>query len=98
MTPQSAVRLEITGRVQGVGFRAWTSREARRLGLSGWVRNRGDGSVEVLACGPSEALQGLERLCWQGPSAARVTAVRRSPAEAGAEFGPGAGFEERASI
>lgn len=46
-----ARRLTVRGRVQGVGFRAWTVREAKALGLDGWVRNRRDGTVEVLACG-----------------------------------------------
>ena len=94
MTAESAARLEIEGRVQGVGYRAWTVREARRLGLAGWVRNRRDGSVEVLAAGAPEALQALERLCWQGPSAARVVSVRRRAAHADGS----AGFEERASV
>ncbi|MDE2489024.1 MAG: acylphosphatase [Alphaproteobacteria bacterium] len=94
MTPRSALRLQIEGHVQGVGFRWWTVSAARRLGLAGWVRNRRDGSVEVLVVGEVEILAGFERLCWQGPSAARVTSVRRSPADDdGSE-----GFEERATV
>jgi acylphosphatase len=92
--PRNAVRLEIEGRVQGVGFRWWTQREARRLGLTGWVRNRRDGSVEALAVGEAGALDQLERLCWQGPSAARVTSVRRTPASDDGSRD----FEERASV
>jgi acylphosphatase len=93
VTPRTAVRLEIEGRVQGVGFRWWTVRQARALGLSGWVRNRRDGAVEVLAIGEPEAIDQLERLCRQGPSAARVSSVRRTPAlDDGAQD-----FEERAS-
>jgi acylphosphatase len=86
--------LQIEGRVQGVGFRWWTVREARRLGLCGWVRNRADGAVEALAIGERSALDQLERLCWQGPSAARVTSVRRTTAS---DDGSG-DFEERASV
>ena len=79
--PRDAMSLLIEGRVQGVGFRWWTVREAHARGLSGWVRNRGDGSVEGLAIGEADALDALERLCRQGPSAARVTSVRRTPGQ-----------------
>lgn len=92
--PRNATRLEIEGRVQGVGFRWWTRHQARALGLCGWVRNRRDGSVEALAIGEPAALDQLERLCWQGPSAARVTSVRRSAA---ADDGS-SDFEEQATI
>jgi acylphosphatase len=77
---QSAVRLVITGRVQGVGFRAWTSHEARRRGLRGWVRNRHDGSVEALLIGNGSAVEAMIEACRQGPSLARVDAIARSPA------------------
>lgn len=90
----AAVRLEIEGRVQGVGYRWWTVGVARRLDLRGWVRNRADGSVEVLAIGEARALDGLAAACRQGPSAARVTSVRRSPAEDDGSDG----FDERASL
>lgn len=76
-----AVTLQIEGRVQGVGFRWWAVGEAQGLGLSGWARNRFDGSVELLAIGEPAALAALEQACACGPPAARVTAVRRSPAE-----------------
>lgn len=93
MTPRAATRLVIEGHVQGVGFRWWTVHAARRLGLAGWVRNRRDGSVEVLAIGEAEALDTLARLCAEGPTAAQVRAVRRAAAEDdGSE-----GFEERAT-
>jgi acylphosphatase len=88
------MRLEIEGRVQGVGFRWWTQHQARALGLCGWVRNRRDGSVEALAIGEATALDQLERLCWQGPSAARVTSVRRA---SGHDDGS-QDFEEQATI
>ncbi len=73
--PEKSVRLRITGRVQGVGYRLWATRTAASLGLRGWVRNRSDGSVEVLATGSPEAVAALVGSCRQGPYAARVTAV-----------------------
>jgi len=74
-----AVRLEIEGVVQGVAYRAWTARSAIGLGLSGWVRNRRDGSVEALFRGPAEAVDRMLALCREGPPAARVTKVRVLP-------------------
>jgi acylphosphatase len=70
-----AVRALIRGRVQGVGYRAWAEREARRRGLDGWVRNRADGSVELLAAGPRVAVEALLGACERGPPSARVTTV-----------------------
>ncbi|MCE9626144.1 MAG: acylphosphatase [Deltaproteobacteria bacterium] len=66
----------IRGRVQGVFFRAWTQQTARSLGLVGWVRNRSDGSVELLAQGEKDPLEELLRLCRIGPPAARVEDVK----------------------
>lgn len=74
-----AARFIVYGRVQGVGFRFFVEREARRLGLKGWVRNRQDGSVECLAIGTSETLDQLHRRLREGPPAARVEQVHRSP-------------------
>ncbi|THD74238.1 MAG: acylphosphatase [Phenylobacterium sp.] len=92
--PASAVRLRIEGRVQGVGFRWWTLGEARKLDLRGWVRNRRDGSVEVLAIGAPEALDALALACQSGPPGAAVRSVRREPADDdGAQ-----GFEEKATL
>jgi acylphosphatase len=76
-----AVRAVITGRVQGVWFRAWTVETATRLGLDGWVRNRRDGSVEALFAGPAEAVERMLEACRVGPSRARVDAVARHAAE-----------------
>ncbi len=66
----------VLGRVQGVGFRYWALEEAQRLGLTGWVRNLRDGSVEVEAQGEEEKLFEFEKLLWQGPPLARVKEVR----------------------
>jgi acylphosphatase len=68
-------RLRIGGRVQGVGYRDWAMREARSLGLSGWVRNRRDGSVEALVSGEAGAVETFVEACGRGPPAARVDAV-----------------------
>jgi len=70
--------LIIHGRVQGVGFRYATLLEARRLKLSGWVRNRRDGTVEALVCGPAEAVETLIAWAQRGPPAARVERVEVS--------------------
>ena len=70
-----AVRLRVQGRVQGVWFRGWTRSEATRLGLAGWVRNRSDGSVEILVIGPPAAVEAMVRACHSGPSHARVDHV-----------------------
>lgn len=91
---RETVRLTIEGRVQGVGYRWWAVGEARRLGLDGWVRNRRDGSVELVASGPAEAVSALEAACRRGPSAAAVTAVRR---EAAADDGT-EGFDSRGTV
>jgi acylphosphatase len=91
---QNAVRLIITGRVQGVGFRAWTSAEARRRGLRGWVRNRHDGSVEALLIGDGPAVEAMITSCRQGPAMAQVDDLARSPA---ADDGS-PGFSERHTV
>ncbi len=70
----------IRGRVQGVGYRAWTADEARRRGLQGWVRNRCDGSVEAVFSGPEDVVADMLAACRRGPSLARVDAVDASPA------------------
>lgn len=71
----AARRFLIRGVVQGVGFRHATRREARRLGLSGWVRNRADGSVEAVAVGDERQLDALQRWVWRGPPTASVATV-----------------------
>jgi acylphosphatase len=69
------VRLRITGRVQAVGYRAWAIATAAGLGLRGWVRNRRDGSVELLSSGPADAVDAMIETCRRGPPAAHVTAI-----------------------
>ena len=78
--PLHARRFLVRGRVQGVGFRWFVEREARILGLAGWVRNNADGAVEVLAQGTREQLSGLRTRLQQGPRAARVDDVDESEA------------------
>jgi acylphosphatase len=85
-----AVRLRITGRVQGVGYRLWATRTAAGLGLRGWVRNRSDGSVEGLATGAPEAVAALVEACRQGPRGAHVSAVTVAEAEDDGSLGFGA--------
>ena len=75
-----ARRFLVRGRVQGVGFRWFVEREARLLGITGWVRNNADGAVEVLAQGTREQLSGLRDRLQQGPRAARVDDVDESEA------------------
>ncbi len=72
---QKRIHLVIRGRVQGVFFRAAAQREARRLGITGWVRNRPDGTVELLAEGDEDAIKELSGWASHGTSAARVDHV-----------------------
>lgn len=72
----SRVHLEISGRVQGVGFRWFARERARSLGVAGWVRNRADGNVEVAAEGPDESVEALVRELRAGPRGASVSDVR----------------------
>ena len=74
-------RLTISGRVQGVGYRDWTMTTAQRFGLSGWVRNRMDGSVEALLVGDDHAVGAMIDACRRGPTAARVDNVDIEPVD-----------------
>jgi acylphosphatase len=69
------VRVRIAGRVQGVGYRYWTEDAAGELGLTGWVRNRRDGSVEALFSGAADNVAEALRRCGRGPRAAEVSSV-----------------------
>jgi acylphosphatase len=77
-----AVLIRIEGRVQGVGFRAWTRGEAARLGLHGWVRNEPDGSVAAHIEGPDDNVDRMLERLRIGPPGASVTKVQADPAEA----------------
>jgi acylphosphatase len=87
-------RVVLSGRVQGVGFRAWIERTARSLGLSGWVRNRRDGSVEALFAGSAAVVDDMISRCRRGPDHARVEVLERhEESEA-----PLPGFQIRATV
>ncbi|RIA56616.1 acylphosphatase [Dichotomicrobium thermohalophilum] len=75
MAEQRTVHVRITGDVQGVGFRAWTRRQAAELGLSGWVRNMRDGAVEALFAGAQRDVDAMIQRCRSGPRAAIVDDV-----------------------
>lgn len=77
----NAKRLIISGRVQGVGFRIWMVETARKLGISGWVRNRVDGSVEALIAGDLAAVEEFSRLCRRGPRMAEVVSIDEEMAD-----------------
>ncbi len=73
--PLVTKKVRIEGRVQGVWYRGWMVDQAIARGLSGWVRNRRDGSVEALFYGPGSVVGEMVDLCWAGPPAARVTNI-----------------------
>ena len=66
----------VSGRVQGVGYRAWVAQQATSRGLDGWVRNRRDGSVEAVFSGPEDVVADMIASCRRGPISARVDAVQ----------------------
>ena len=81
--------LLIAGRVQGVGYRAWTDAEASRRGIDGWVRNCADGAVEAVLAGDAQAVQDMIAACGRGPYFARVDSV----VQLDAPVDPGPGFQ-----
>ncbi len=83
--------LVISGRVQGVGYRDWMCTQAASLGVSGWVRNRADGTVEALVDGEEAAVEELLRACRRGPRHAAVTEI----VEVFADPPDGPGFRRR---
>jgi acylphosphatase len=88
MTDTDRLHARISGRVQGVGFRWFVREEARRLGLAGWVRNLPTGEVELVAEGPTSALDSFARTIGRGPPGARVEVVHRLPTAAGIDTLP----------
>ena len=74
-------RSTITGRVQGVGYRDWAMVTGRRLGLTGWVRNRSDGAVEALIVGDETAVGEMIQACRRGPPLARVDEIDVDPVD-----------------
>ena len=87
--PEKSVRIVIEGRVQAVWFRAWTTQEAQRRNLRGWVRNRPDGTVEALFSGAVADVEEMIEACRQGPPAAQVVNITEHPAEVPIEPGFG---------
>lgn len=94
--PTTTRHLRITGRVQGVGYRWSMAQQAQALGITDWVRNRRDGSVEALATGPAEAVQALIEWAQRGPAMARVEGVAVQEALGAAEVLDG--FEQRETV
>lgn len=76
-------RLVISGYVQGVGYRAFMLRKAQQLGVTGWVRNNPDGTVEAMVEGPADAVEQMTRWARQGPPGARVAGMEQYPGEGG---------------
>jgi acylphosphatase len=76
-----ALQVVISGRVQGVGYRAWVADEAQRRELSGWVRNRRDGTVEAVLAARTEVLDDMLAACRDGPPAAQVRDVEATPTD-----------------
>jgi acylphosphatase len=87
---RASYRFVVTGRVQGVGFRAATRRKAAALGLAGWVRNRRDGAVEGVAGGDAARLDEFRQWLQQGPPISRVERVEWRVDSGG---DPGTAFE-----
>ncbi|MGE4551723.1 MAG: acylphosphatase [Desulfovibrionaceae bacterium] len=93
--PEPQLHAVVTGKVQGVYFRAWTRDAALSLGLTGWVRNLPDGNVETVALGPAEVLERFRAMLRQGPPLARVGQVLELPPLPAETEPPLTGFEIR---
>jgi acylphosphatase len=98
--PETVVRVTVKGRVQGVGFRAFTQEEALARGIVGWVRNRRNGDVEAVFAGSFEAVEELCAICRRGPPSARVQAldVQTSDRTALSEAGWTGGFQQLGTL
>jgi acylphosphatase len=92
------LQLRITGMVQGVGYRYAFHREAVRLGIGGWVRNRSDGSVEAVVQGAQQAVDAIAAWTQRGPPAARVNDVTTATPGAAEQARRYEGFEIRATL
>lgn len=79
MTTTKTVLARIHGKVQGVWYRGWTVDQATARGLTGWVRNRTDGTVEAVFHGPADVVEDMLRACHDGPPAARVDRIEVEP-------------------
>jgi acylphosphatase len=88
----ATLKLRVEGLVQGVGYRAFATFQARELGLQGWVRNRSDGTVEALVSGRTQDVETFVAACARGPAGSRVTNIdlhsAEPPAKSGFEFRP----------
>ncbi len=97
MTDESditALRIRVEGQVQAVGYRNFVIEEARKLGLDGWVRNRSDGTVEILCSGTTKSVEDLVGQCARGPAGSRVANFELHKAEPPTEKG----FNRRPSL
>jgi acylphosphatase len=92
---ETILRLLVSGRVQGVGYRDFVRSEAEARGLTGWVRNRRDGAVEAVVRGARESVDELIAACWRGPPASRVADVQVECLEAADPDLPAVGFAIR---
>lgn len=90
----TTLRLKITGDVQGVGFREFAVREATARNITGWVRNRSDKSVEIVASAPTKTIEEFVGVCMRGPPPARVRNVEMAPAD----LPDRAGFSSRPTL
>jgi acylphosphatase len=83
-----SIRVVISGRVQGVGYRAWTVAAASKMQLKGWVRNRNDGSVEAVFNGEEADVHAMIEACKEGPPASRVNSIESYAWKEEIEAGP----------
>jgi acylphosphatase len=91
--PRVTSHVVVSGRVQGVGFRAFVEHHARQRNLTGWVRNRRDGTVEAVFAGPQKSVEGMVDACGHGPVSAKVDAVTaREGTQADLDVSRGEGF------